>query len=170
MKPSARGFGRSLASLSLAALLGVVGCQSGGGGVGTIFTSGATARVQNDASVPVKVTFWAGEREPGYRQTWTNMNGRTERIDPGRRATFNLKEYADAADPFLRVHAETRGPTFEQQREAWYEVLTAPPISMSVAQEDDELILRAPDAQVTRIPEDQVLAGVDSGGESNNGG
>ena len=162
MKPrSRRALVRNctLVALAIGAWGTVPACQSGGGVAAlSPFNAGApSVTIQNTLTVPVRVTMWTTERRADYAQTWRNMRGRVDRIDPGKRARFVLREYELTADPVLRIEVQTRGATFDQTHTQWFEALSQPPFSASIAGAAEDLRFEESSVRIVGIPEDRVL-------------
>ncbi|RMD64240.1 MAG: hypothetical protein D6824_04245 [Planctomycetota bacterium] len=135
---------RLLGALALAAL--------GGCAAGPVVT------VRNRTAAPVAVAFWVSERVGGYEQTWKNMQGQSDRVDPGRSANFRLSAYRDAADPVLRMQVVTRGPSWEPAYNYWFEVVTSPPLTITLTGPLDKIEASASRGLVAPIPWARVPA------------
>lgn len=114
--------------------------------------SGPVATVRNGADVPLSVTFWTSERVGGFAQTWANMRGQADRVDPGKRKAFRLSAYSKAADPVLRMQVITRGPSWEPSYNYWFEIVTAPPLTITLEGSPDRLGARPNHGIVQSIP------------------
>lgn len=167
---------RRAASAILAAAAAVVSCTlplgcASGAHDGGLFSSAPTITIKNELLTPVKVTVWTSDRtRPTYAETWRNMAGRTERIDPGRSAEFAVRDYGRRPDPILRLEVETRGPSFEKPRTTWFEVLSQPSFTATLclaprsaladattAPPEPALRFTSSSARIVQIPDDRIL-------------
>lgn len=146
------------AALACAAPAALFGCASDGHNVPVISSIGDPAiAVQNDLAIPVRVTLWSSTRSLKYEDTWKNMLGRTERIDPGDRASFVMRDAKATSEPVIRIQVETRGPTFDKPDITWFEVLSKPPFIAKLTGTPPRVRLDCDNARLVAIPADRVI-------------
>lgn len=140
-----RGATAAIATAILVLLLG--GCSSA-----------PTVTVRNRAATPLTVAFWTSERVGGYEQTWRNMQGQSDRVDPGKSKAYRLEAYRKAADPVLRMQVLTRGPSWEPAYTFWFEIVTSPPMTITLTGPADKIEATPNHGLVAPIPWSHVPA------------
>jgi len=121
-------------------------------------SSGPTVTVRNGAATPLTVAFWTSERVGSYEQTWKDMQGQSDRVDPGKSKTYRLVAYREAADPVLRMQVLTRGPSWEPAYTFWFEILTSPPLTITLTGPADRIEATPNRGLVAPIPWERVPA------------
>lgn len=126
---------------------------------GTLLGGCASSRVvsvRNRGEAPVNVTFWTSERIGGFEQTWQGMQGQADRIDAGKHKAFHLGAYRKAADPVLRMQVVTRGASWETAYNYWFEVVSTPPMKITLSGPPDRILAQSNHGEVEAVPWDLV--------------
>ncbi len=138
----------------LPAAVALPGCSSGVPVFGAL--SRPYVKVQNSSTVPLQVTVWTARRGLAYDESWKDMDGRTERIDPGKSAEFTLREYDNAVDPIVRLQVDTRGPSFVESHQHWFELITEPSVTIRLSGRPEDIRIQSPTVRTVQIPRERV--------------
>lgn len=154
-----------LGACVLAALLGaaLAGCSSGGGSAG-LGSSTNSVSVRNDSDMVVIARVWVGERWPSGLPGARNLqHRRTLHVSPGTDESTSLgllTGYRSEDRSIVRVEFDPIGPSFEDRRTYWYELLPPAPYVVRITGTGGDLSFsRLSRGRMESVPAEDRISG-----------